>query len=96
MTRLSRSELQNRHCPCSSRGLTTTRGCSLEYRTRREVTQNHFLFPTLLALQTTMDPLRTNKKLVGLQMQGLFYVSPEASQNEKIFHYLCGLPPTGE
>ena len=57
MTRLSHSKPQNNHCPCHSRRLTTTRRCSLEYRTRREVRQNHFLFPTLLALKTTMDPL---------------------------------------
>ena len=57
MTRLSHSELQNRHCQCPSRGLTTTRGCSLSYRTRMKVRENHFLFPTLLALKTTMDPL---------------------------------------
>ena len=75
MTRLSHSKPQNSHCPCHSRGLTTTRRCSWQVR------QNHFLFPTLLALQTMMDPLRTNKKLVGSQMHALFYVPLEASKN---------------
>ena len=32
---------------CPSRGLTTTCRCSLAYRTRRKVRQNHLLFPTL-------------------------------------------------
>ena len=92
MTRLSRLELQNRHCPCHSRGLTTTRGCSLSYRTRREVRQNHFLFPTLLALQTMMDPLRTNKKLVGKD----YSTSPQKQAKMRNTLLLCGLPPTRE
>ena len=62
----------------------------MEYRTRRQVRKNLFLFPALLALQTTMDPLRNSKKLLDLQMQGLFYVSLEASQNEKIFIIYVG------
>ena len=33
---------------------------------------------TLLAQQPTMDPLRTNKKLLGLQMHALFYAPPGA------------------
>ena len=33
---------------------------------------------TLLALQPTIDPLRTNKKLLGLQMHALFYAPPGA------------------
>ena len=33
---------------------------------------------TLLALQPTMDPLRTNKTLLGLQMHALFYAPPGA------------------
>ena len=57
MTRLSRSELQNRHCQCPSRGLTTTRGGFLVVQDKKGGETKPFLFPTLLALKTTMDPL---------------------------------------
>ena len=45
MTRLSRSEPQNSHCPCLSRGLTTTRRCSFVVQDKKGGETKPFLIP---------------------------------------------------
>ena len=68
-TCLSRSELRseppNNHCPCPSRGLTTTHTCSLAYRTRREVRQNPFLIPDFVSTATYEGSAEDEQEIGG-------------------------------